>query len=345
FYETTSCNGPVGSFVTMSGGTLLATSPSTDFTFIRLANDPSDGQGFAGWVMTKGQSLNITDSQTDPRYYREIDRKTGIFLRSILTVPLKVKDRMIGVIQVVDTEMSRFDDHDQMLVESLATAAAAAIENARLYEQAAQDARTKSLLLEEVNHRVKNNLAAIIGLLYAEQRQLVKENRPELKNVLQEMITRIQGLATVHRMLSASEWSPLALGDLVMQVIRSVVATSQHGRLAEIRVSPSQTRVVAAQANSLALVINVLTTNSLKYALPAVNPLVIEVTITENESATELTYQDNGPGFPEDVITSGQVNVGLYLVKTLVQEDLMGSATLANEKGAVITIRFQPSAS
>jgi len=49
FYETNTCNGAVGSWVTMFGGTLLATSPNTDFTFLRLRNDPSNGQGFAAW--------------------------------------------------------------------------------------------------------------------------------------------------------------------------------------------------------------------------------------------------------------------------------------------------------
>ena len=76
---------------------------------------------------------------------------------------LRVKDGVIGALQVVDTEIDRFSTADLTLLEPLVSFAAIAIENARLYEQAQQDAEIKSVLLQEVNHRVKNNLTGILG--------------------------------------------------------------------------------------------------------------------------------------------------------------------------------------
>jgi PAS domain S-box-containing protein len=91
------------------------------------------GQGLAGWVVQHGQSLNVADIQTDERHFKGVDRRTGLPLRSMLTVPLRVKDKVAGVIQVVDATVARFDATDVRLLESLASTAAIAIENARLY--------------------------------------------------------------------------------------------------------------------------------------------------------------------------------------------------------------------
>lgn len=96
------------------------------------------GQGLAGWVAQTGQSLLVQDTRLDERYYTGVERQTGIQLLSVLTVPLRIKERIIGVIQIVDTEANRFDPTDLNLLEPLAASAAIAIENARLYRQARQ---------------------------------------------------------------------------------------------------------------------------------------------------------------------------------------------------------------
>ncbi|MCK4471612.1 MAG: PAS domain S-box protein, partial [Anaerolineae bacterium] len=114
---------------------------------------------------------------------------------------------IIGVLQVVDTQVDRFQPTDLRLAESLATTAAIAIENARLYEQARQDAETKSVLLDEINHRVKNNLSAIIGLLYTERRYADMDSQATYQSVIQNLVNRVRGLATVHSLLSASGWA------------------------------------------------------------------------------------------------------------------------------------------
>ncbi|MBN1316532.1 MAG: PAS domain S-box protein [Anaerolineales bacterium] len=92
------------------------------------------GQGLAGWVAEHGESLNVPDVQVDSRHYKGVDEKTGLPLRSILSVPLINKGNVVGVIQAVDTEPTRFAAEDQLIIESLAATAAGAIENARLYK-------------------------------------------------------------------------------------------------------------------------------------------------------------------------------------------------------------------
>jgi PAS domain S-box-containing protein len=96
----------------------------------------SAGEGIVGWVAGYGESLVVPDALMDERHFVGIDQVTGLRLRSILTVPLQVRERVIGVLQVLDSEANRFSSADLMLLEPLATAAAAALENARLYEEA-----------------------------------------------------------------------------------------------------------------------------------------------------------------------------------------------------------------
>jgi len=94
------------------------------------------GEGVAGWVARSGESLVVPDLWADERHFRGVDQQTGLELRSILSVPLRAKQDVIGVLQVVDKVVGRFKPTDLKLVEPLAATAAIAIENARLYEEA-----------------------------------------------------------------------------------------------------------------------------------------------------------------------------------------------------------------
>lgn len=94
------------------------------------------GEGLASWVAERGESLIVPDANADDRHFKDVDQATGIDLRSILAVPLKANQEVVGVIQVLHTEAGRFQSADQAFLEPLAAAAAIAIDNARLYQEA-----------------------------------------------------------------------------------------------------------------------------------------------------------------------------------------------------------------
>jgi len=96
-------------------------------------------EGIVGWVARHGQSLIVPDARADARHCREVDQRTGLGLCSIVSIPLKIKRNVIGVLQVVDTEVGRFSERDLALLEPLAASVAIAFENAQLYEQAQQE--------------------------------------------------------------------------------------------------------------------------------------------------------------------------------------------------------------
>jgi two-component sensor histidine kinase len=253
----------------------------------------------------------------------------------------------LGLLRLESQTPNKFSSADARRLLSLSNAAAIALENARLYEQTRQDAETKTVLLNEVNHRVKNNLSAIIGLIYAEIGQFKKQGRPVYEAIMRDLVNHIQGLATVHSMLSASNWRPLVLSDLAGQIIRTNLQSLPFEKQVAINIALSPVKVSPKQADSLALVINELTTNTTKYALSKGKTGKITVQITTEQptepdtTLVELNYQDNGPGYPAEVINSERQNVGLYLIEKIVQHDLGGKLILHNDGGAVTTIRFK----
>jgi PAS domain S-box-containing protein len=306
-------------------------------------------EGFASWVARSGgQSLIVPDAWADKRYSKTVERQTGVLLRSILSVPLQAKQGVIGVLQVVDTQVDRFTAADQTLVESLASAAATAIENARLYEaaqelqrQTQRDAETKAMLLREVNHRVKNNLTAILGLLSIERRHAVSEHSPAYHTLIDNLANRIKSLAQVHSLLSAIEWQPLPLSDLARQIIHTALQSLPGGEAVAVSVTPSSAQVTPDQAHNLAMIINELTTNTLKHAVRGQGRAQITVRITSHEGVIHCEFRDDGPGYPPEVLRLEYRNVGLYLIQNLVHKGLHGEIELRNDRGAVTTIRLK----
>jgi len=97
------------------------------------------GKGVAGWVAQSGQTAIVSDTSTDPRFYPSVDTSTGFVTRSILAVPLWRKNEIVGVMEVLNKVEGHFDEGDARLLQSLASSAAMAVENARLYESAQQE--------------------------------------------------------------------------------------------------------------------------------------------------------------------------------------------------------------
>jgi PAS domain S-box-containing protein len=109
-------------------------------------------QGIAGWVANTGQSLNVSDARRDERHFAEIDRLAGLKLHSILGVPLQVKGRVIGVLEVLDLRAARFSEAEVLLVELSAASAANAIENAGLYKDLDSARREWEEIFQAIGH-------------------------------------------------------------------------------------------------------------------------------------------------------------------------------------------------
>jgi adenylate cyclase len=107
------------------------------------------GQGIAGWVAQTGEPLLIQDAYQDSRFDPSYDQRTGFRTRSILTVPISIKNEIAGVVQVINKRGdAEFDQDDLRLFQSFAGMASASLENARLFEQTKQMADDLRAALE-----------------------------------------------------------------------------------------------------------------------------------------------------------------------------------------------------
>ncbi len=98
------------------------------------------GEGIAGWVYENNRSLIVNDVSTDNRFYADISKKIDFATTSILAVPMQVKEKCIGVIEIINKKNGqKFDEEDLQWLEIFATQAGIAIQNARSFQQAQEE--------------------------------------------------------------------------------------------------------------------------------------------------------------------------------------------------------------
>lgn len=169
-------------------------------------------------VVQRCKPLTIEVADKDEALRRRgIGSSTGV--GSVLYMPLVVGGSVaIGVIVLLRRATGSFPEEMVRLAEMFSARAATAIENARLNDQAVRDAQTKATLLHELNHRVKNNLSGLIGLLSMGTPPLA----PEAQRWLERVIERIGALARAHELFSTGR--EVRLGELIHTTLDSIAA-------------------------------------------------------------------------------------------------------------------------
>ena len=153
-------------------------------------------QGLVGWVAHHGKSALVLNAASDPRFYPGVDAQTGFQTISLLAVPLRVRDTVIGVLEVVNKQQGEFDDHDLALIETLAGPASIAIDNALLVEALRHFASTLQARNDDLDafahtvaHDLKHPLTLIIGfadaLLHDHAAMSPEQLERSLQNILQ----------------------------------------------------------------------------------------------------------------------------------------------------------------
>jgi PAS domain S-box-containing protein len=195
----------------------------------------------------------------------------------------------------------------------------------------------KEVLLSEVHHRVKNNLAIITGLIELQKSGITDDG---LNLILKETQNRIYSIASVHEMLyntdSFINVSFEEYGEKLVERIREMFASSDQK--VEIRPRFRAKEININQAIPLGLLLNELITNSFKHAFSGKSKGSIDITVTEVDGIIEVIYQDDGIGFDKSKFEQS-TSLGVTLIKTLI-EQLEAEFELHTSEGFRLSLRF-----
>jgi len=108
------------------------------------------GEGIAGTCAKEGRSLIINDVANDPRHAQKVDNKSGFVTRALLTCPMIIKGKVIGVVQAINKTEGEFVESDKNNFEAFASQAAIAIENSRLFSSVKEEKRKLEIVFKRI---------------------------------------------------------------------------------------------------------------------------------------------------------------------------------------------------
>jgi len=295
------------------------------------------GECLCGLAVESGETLQALDPSTDPRIVRPTCRWHGNYICA--AAPLLAKERMLGVLHVISRRESVFSGGDMALLRAAGAQIGVAVENMRLSEQARR-AEALSTLIQEMHHRIKNNLQTVADLLSLE---MSSSRSPEARRSLRDSISRIKSIAAVHQLLSLEQLRLTDITELARQVcdisLRNLVHPDQH---VAATITGPPIYLPSKQATALALVMNELIANALEHAFGNGQLGQLSISLSQEDALISVTITDNGPGLPAGFDLSDLRGLGLQIVRTLVEKDLGGTLHLENrpEGGSQATLTF-----
>jgi two-component sensor histidine kinase len=197
--------------------------------------------------------------------------------------------------------------------------------------------KEKEVLLKEVQHRVKNNLAVLIGLFNFQRDAAPSE---EVKTALNEAKNRVLSIAMVHQQLyGKSNLSRIDLKVYISELTTEVLNTHPLFSHVEVKQQLEAINIDITKAVPIGLIINEIITNSFKHAFKNISDKpAIEIQLKLIDKTVHLTIKDNGKGFPENLSGSNN-SLGHTLIEALTDQ-IDGNVRFLNNNGAQVEMSF-----
>ncbi len=207
-----------------------------------------------------------------------------------------------------------------------------------------EELRIKSAMIQEIHHRVKNNLQTIASLL----RMQARRSDPSVGRILEESVNRILSVAVVHEFLSQNESAVISIRDVSQRILSQTEAgVLDPNKRISFRLQGGNLYLPAQQVTVCALVINELVQNALEHGFDHRDQGVIAVTLNDDGAQVTILVEDDGTGLPQGFTVASDGSLGLRIVQTLVEADLKGRFALASSttdgKGVRATVTFPKS--
>ncbi|NPV71335.1 MAG: histidine kinase [Firmicutes bacterium] len=196
----------------------------------------------------------------------------------------------------------------------------------------------KSAVIQEIHHRVKNNLQTIASLLRLQQRRV---DSPSVKKAFADSINRIMSTAIVHEVLSREGLEMINVKEVAQEIAQMLKSTMiEPDRNIVTNISGDEIVLTSKQATSVGLIINELVHNAIDHAFGERKEGSINIVFRDSASIVSIEVHDDGWGFPEHFSIRKSRGLGLSIVHALVEEDLKGMIRFSNVSGAHIHITF-----
>jgi signal transduction histidine kinase len=260
---------------------------------------PQDSS-IAGWVCRSGEPLIIADTSRDTRFYKQADAQTAFTTRSILAVPLKVKDKTIGCLEAVNKCGSEsFSQEDIEILNTLAAQAAVAIQNARLFAQSDQ--------IADMVHELRTPLTGIVA--YSEL--LLRPNlKPEMvvqfaetinkeSTRLAQFINDFLDLARLQSGRTRIAHQPVEMDRLVREVVQLIQPQASQRGLTLTGQVPDNLPLVKGDPERLKQVMINLVSNAIKYNREGGR---VEIIVGADDGGMRVQIKDTGKGIPPDAL-------------------------------------------
>lgn len=269
---------------------------------------------------------------------RDIRYQDGI--STVFCLPINTARETLGALCFRMGTGTELDEDRLGLLQAFGDAAAIAIDNARLYQEAVNSIQTKSALVQEMHHRVRNNLQTVAALLSL---QLRSEPDAPWTFELGEAVSRIQAIAGVHDLMSDES----RLAGTTVDVLARMVAEDAHSTLTppgltvSYEISPSTLRVPSKQATIIALLINELTANAIHHGFRGRSRGKVSISAHEENGVAVISVTNDGVRIPDGFDPATSTGLGMRITQRLVTADLGGEFSIRpTADGTVATIRF-----
>ncbi|MDA3899660.1 MAG: GAF domain-containing protein [Spirochaetes bacterium] len=294
---------------------------------------------FCETVAGSGEKVLVNDTH-DTEYWKN-NPHAGLGMRSYCGVPIFWSDgELFGTFCVLSDKPGSMDaDYLSLLEHFRALIERDLVHILRTSEMEVQIVEGR-MRLRELHHRIKNQFGILISYINLKSRD--SQDR-ELRMILKEVQHRIMALSLIHESLYLADNSVVPPMDVYLQTLCDyIVSDLAHVKIEAVYSVESVVMNMDTQVQ-IALVISELLTNSLKHAFPTVDSPEFELIFSKkSENKFELSYRDNGCGYPADFDSTKAGSIGIMLVNALVSQ-LKGSARFFNDNGAVFVLCFPDS--
>lgn len=197
----------------------------------------------------------------------------------------------------------------------------------------------KNVMIQEIHHRVKNNLAVVSGLL---ELQVMGLENPDVKEIMQKSVNRILSIAKVHEMLYQSEnFNQIRFKEYVDELARVILQSMNSEQLDINYESQIETDFLSInQGVPLGIIFNELITNSIKYGLKPGSDNQINIRVNTKDGLIHAIYEDNGIGI-ENFEEASSKSLGFSLIESLLSQ-INAEYEFQTDDGFKLSFSFPP---